>query len=259
MDGLALASLAAAALLYALGLRRVRASGAPFQGSRVAWFYAGIAALLVALGPPMHGLAEETFLAHMAQHLLLVLVAPPMLALGAPITLALRASTPRVRTRVLVPLLRSPAARFLSNPIVGWVLLIGVSFGVHVTPIFDQALRSGVVHGAEHIVWLTAALIYWWPIVGRDPSPHRISFPVRMLSLFLAMPAMSFLALAIYSATVPLAPTYAALNPSNALADQQSAAVLMWLFGNVLLTVAILAVAIAWKHHDTERSAVSTG
>ncbi len=251
MDLVALVSLAVAAAAYGLAFRRVRTSGISFPSTNAVWFSAGIATLLVALGPPMHGWSEETFLAHMAQHLLLVLIAPPLLALGAPITLALRASSPAVRTRVLVPLLRSWVARLLSNPIVGWVLLIGVSFGVHVTPLFDEALRSGVIHGAEHIVWLTAALIYWWPIVGRDPSPHRIAYPVRMLSLFLAMPAMSFLALAIYSAAVPLARTYAGLHPSTALADQQSAAVLMWLLGNVLLTIAILAVAVAWKHHDT--------
>ncbi len=256
MEVLALVSLLVAAAAYGLAFRRVRVAGIPFPSTTAVWFFAGICTLVVALGPPMHEMAEETFLAHMAQHLLLVLVAPPLLALGAPITLALRASSPAVRTRMLVPMLRSRVARLLLNPVVGWVLLVGVSFGVHVTPVFDQALRSEVVHGAEHIVWITAALVYWWPIVGRDPSPHRISYPVRMLSLFLAMPAMSFLALAIYSATTPLAATYAALHPSSALADQQSAAVLMWLLGNVLLTVAILAVAVAWKHHDTDAKAV---
>ena len=101
-----------------------------------------------------------------------------------------------------------------------------------------------------------AALVYWWPIVGRDPSPHPMSFPVRMLSLFLAMPAMSFLALAIYSARSPLYPTYAS-RPApwgpSALADQHGAAVMMWLVGNLAFVVAMLIVAAAWKRDEDIR------
>jgi putative copper resistance protein D len=92
--------------------------------------------------------------------------------------------------------------------------------------------------------------------VGRDPSAHPVSYPVRLLSLFLAMPAMSFLALAIYSATVPLYGEYASLpapwGPS-ALSDQRAGATMMWLAGNLSLVVAMLVVAAAWKREEDAR------
>ena len=105
--------------------------------------------------------------------------------------------------------LRSPVAAFFATPIVGWTLFVGVPVFVHASPLFDVALRSTPWHAVEHGLWMTAALIFWWPIVGVDPNPHPVRWPVRMLSLFLAMPAMSFLALGIYAGDVPLYPTYA--------------------------------------------------
>jgi cytochrome c oxidase assembly factor CtaG len=103
-----------------------------------------------------------------------------------------------------------------------------------------------------------AALIYWWPIVGRDPSPHPVRYPVRLLSLFLAMPAMSFLAVAIYTADAPLYVGYAALPAPwgpEAFASQQNAAVMMWLVGNLGFVAAILIVAAAWKRDEDARQA----
>ena len=182
-------------------------------------------------------------------------MAPPLLALGAPITLALRAGSPAVR-RWIAASLRSPVAAFFANPIVGWTLFVGVPVFVHASPLFDEALRSTPWHALEHGLWLSAALIYWWPIVGVDPNPHPVRWPVRMLSLFLAMPAMSFLALGIYAGDVPLYPTYASLpapwGPA-ALGDQRDAAVMMWLVGNLALVLAILLVAAAWKRDEDAR------
>jgi putative copper resistance protein D len=191
----------------------------------------------------------------MVQHLLLTLLAPPLLALGSPIALALRATRPAT-AKILSRLLRSDLAVVLSNPVVGWTLFVGVGFAIHLTSLFDLALRSTVVHALEHVLWLGAALVYWWPIVGRDPSAHPVSYPVRLLSLFLAMPAMSFLALAIYSARAPLYDGYATLpapwGPS-ALADQRAGATMMWLVGNLALVLSMLIVATAWKRDDDAR------
>ncbi|MGB7806748.1 MAG: cytochrome c oxidase assembly protein, partial [Actinomycetota bacterium] len=229
-------------------------SGA-WPGGRTAAFAAGLATLVAALCSPVDAYADVSFTVHMAQHLLLTLLAPPLLALGAPITLALRAGSPAVRRWVAVSL-RSPVAAFFANPIVGWTLFVGVPVFVHASPLFDEALRSTPWHAVEHGLWLAAALIYWWPIVGVDPDPHPVRWPVRMLSLFLAMPAMSFLALGIYAGDVPLYPTYANLpapwGPA-ALGDQRDAAVMMWLVGNLALVLAILLVAAAWKRDEDAR------
>jgi putative membrane protein len=143
----------------------------------------------------------------------------------------------------------------LGNPVVGWCLFVGVPVAIHASRVFDLALASTGWHAFEHAVWVGAALVYWWPIVGADTTAHPMGYGARLLSLLLAMPAMSFLAVAIYSADAPLYATYAALPPPwgpGAIADQRNAAALMWVVGNLVLVVAMVLVAASWKRHDDE-------
>jgi cytochrome c oxidase assembly factor CtaG len=255
LNPLAIVPIVGAALLYGMGLRRAARAGTPQPRRSAVAFFAGLAVVALALASPIDTYAEVSFSVHIAQHLLLTLLAPPLLALGTPITLALRSTRPPT-ARLLSRLLRSVPAVVLSDPVVGWAVFVGVGFVIHLTPLFDLALRSSGVHALEHALWLAAALVYWWPIVGRDPTAHPMSYPVRLLSLFLAMPAMSFLALAIYSARAPLYDGYATLpapwGPS-ALADQRAGATMMWLVGNLALVLAMLIVATAWKRDEDTR------
>jgi putative copper resistance protein D len=258
-DPVVVLSLTAAAWLYLGGLRRLRSSGRPFPRRWTTAYLAGLGAVALALVSPIDVYADALLWVHMCQHLLLTLVAPPLLALGAPITLALRATSPRTRRRWLVPVLRSRPVAFLANPIVGWVLFAGAPFAIHFSPLFDLALRDDAVHAAEHALWLGTALVYWWPIVGRDPMPHRVSYPARMFSMILTMPATSFAALALYGASTSLYPAYAALPApwgAQALGSQRVAALIMWLVGNLAMVVAMLVVAAAWKR-DEERQSVA--
>ncbi len=254
-DPFVVLALAAAGSAYAAGMIRVRRSrGSMPRGAAVA-FYAGLVAIAAALLSPVDAYADFSFSVHMVQHLILTMVAPPLLALGAPITLALRAAPPRA-ARGVSAFLRGDAASLLARPVVGWLLFVGVTYAVHLSPLFDAALRSNGVHAFEHALWLSVALVYWWPIVGRDPSPHPVSYPVRMLSLFLAMPAMAFLAVAIYSASAPMYASYASLpapwGPA-ALSSQRDAAVTMWLVGSLGFVLALLIEAAAWKRDDDAR------
>jgi putative membrane protein len=255
LNPLAIVPIVAAAWLYGMGLRRAARAGTPHPRRSTVAFFAGLSVVALALASPIDAYAEVSFSVHMAQHLLLTLLAPPLLALGAPIALALRSTRPPT-AKLLSRLLRSVPVVVLSDPVVGWVLFVGVAFVIHLTPLFDLALRSPGVHVLEHSLWLAAAIVYWWPIVGRDPTAHPMGYPVRLLSLFLAMPAMSFLALAIYSAPAPLYDGYASLpapwGPS-ALADQRAGATMMWLVGNLALVLVMLIVATAWKRDEDAR------
>lgn len=255
LDPSAVAVLFALGSAYAAGVVRTRRAGAPWPGARTAAFVGGLALAGAALVSPIEAYAEVSFSVHMVQHLLLTFGAPPLLALGAPVTLALR-SLPSAAARRLSGALGSGPMHLLAMPVVAWAAFVGAPWAVHFSPLFDVALRSSVWHTVEHVIWVVGALALWWPVVGADPTPHPWTHPTRLLALFLAMPAMSFLALAIFAAAAPLYPTYAAApapwGPA-ALASQRDAAVWMWVVGNLGLVLAMLIVAADWKRHDDAR------
>jgi putative membrane protein len=237
---------------YARGVRRVRAAGGAWPRGRSVAFAAGAISVLVALASGIDAYADLWFSVHVVQHLLLTFVAPPLLALSAPVTLALRAM-PRTDGRRLVRFLHSRPIAALTHPIVAWVAFVSVPFAVHFSSYYDLALHDTWVHASEHLLLFSTGLLYWWPIVGVDPAPRALDHPARVLSLVMAMPAQSFLALAIYSSPRTLYPWFLTLqsrSASSALADQSMAAALMWVVGGVLLLFAVLISVVRWKRDD---------
>jgi putative membrane protein len=193
----------------------------------------------------------------MVQHLLLLFAAAPLLALAAPVTQLLRAASPGVRRRLLLPLLHSTLGQAIGHPVVAWVTFTVVAWASHFSPLFDLSLENQAVHTLEHVAFLIAGLLFWWPVVGADPAPRRLTYPVRALYLLLQMPPSSFLGMAIVFAEAPLYPHYATLGSPygiSALSDQQLAGGIMWLTGDVVLIGAILVIVAAWMRHE-ERDA----
>jgi putative copper resistance protein D len=198
------------------------------------------------------------FSVHMAQHLLLALVAAPLIALSAPITLLLRVSTPGVRRRWILPVLHSRILRAISFPVVAWLIFTAVMWGSHFSALFDAALEDPLVHDAEHALFLGSALLFWWPAVALDPAPWRMSHPMRAMYVFMQMPANTFLAVVILGASAPLYAHYASLVRSwgpTALEDQQMAAGIMWLVGDMIFIAAILAILAGWMRAEARDSA----
>lgn len=220
---------------------------------RVWCWYSGLGVLLIALASPIATYDTVLFSAHMVQHLLLALVAAPLLALGAPITLLLRIASPAVRRGVVLPILHSRLLRVVSFPVVTWLLFSGVMWASHFSSLYDAALENEAVHVLEHGLFLGVALLFWWPVVGADPSPWRLPHPARIGYLFLGMPQSSFLGLAIYSAPGVLYPHYATLvrpwGPSP-LADQQLAGGLMWVGGDLMFLIAIILAVWVWMRAE---------
>jgi putative copper resistance protein D len=247
--------IAVAAVGYLTADGRVRSARGrvPRPRARLA-FLTGLGVLLVALTGPLDAAVATSFSAHMVQHLLLTMVAPPLLLLGAPLTLAL-AAWPGAPRRALLGVVRSRPARVVAAPAVAWGLFFGVLWGVHLTGIYDSALRNQAVHAAEHVALLTTALLFWMPIVRADPAPSVLSYPARILYLFVAMPAMAFLGLALVSARHVLYATYAqSEGTARALADQQAAGAIMWAGTMVLIVPALAFVLLDWMRAD-EREA----
>jgi putative copper resistance protein D len=252
--------LLAAALLWRWAVRRVDKAhpGNPVPGSRSMAFYGGLVAIAIALMSGIERYDTVLFSVHMVQHIILTLVAAPLFALSAPITLVLRLSSPGTRRRWILPVLHGRAVRAISFPVVAWLLFAGVMWGTHFSPVFDRALEDPIVHDLEHVAYLATALLFWWPAIGLDPSPWRMNHPVRALYVFLQMPQNTFLAVAVLSASAPLYQHYATVVRSwgpTPLADQQTAGGIMWLVGDVIFLAAILLLLVAWMRHEEQTTA----
>jgi putative membrane protein len=249
--------LLAVAYLWAVRGVATRHPRNPPRAWRTWTFLAGLAAILVALCSPIEAYEGQLFSVHMVQHMLLELVAAPLLLLGAPTTLALRVASPPVR-RWLLQVLHSRAVAVLTFPLLTWVLFAGVNWGWHFSTLYDQALENPPLHYLQHATFLVAALLFWWPVVGADPGRWRLPYPVRLFYLFLAMPQNSFLGVALMSAPAVLYQHYATnlrdWGPT-AIADQNLGGILMWVFGDVAFLIGMGAVVAGWARHEDRRTA----
>ena len=257
-DPFAIAALLLAAVAYLWAVQRVNAEhpGNRQPAYRSWLFCAGLGAIAVALLSPIEAYEGSLFSVHMVQHMLLELVAAPLLLAGAPITLALRVSGPPVRRRLL-SILQSRLMHAVSFPVVAWVLFAAVNWGWHFSVLYDQALENQALHYFQHATFLGAALLFWWPVVGADPSPWRLPHPVRILYLFLAMPQNSFLGVALMSASTVLYPHYATNARSWGLPpldDQALGGVIMWVVGDVVFLAGMMLVVVLWMRHEDRRT-----
>jgi cytochrome c oxidase assembly factor CtaG len=248
---------------WAWATRRVNTAhpGNPVPRWRMWSFVAAMGALAFALLSGIERYDTTLFSVHMVQHLLLTMVAAPLIALAAPITLLLRLAAPDTRRRVLLPVLHSRAVRFLAFPVVAWLAFVAVLWGAHFSPLFDVALENPLAHDLEHALFLGTALLFWWPVAAADPSPTRLGHPGRTLYTFLQMPQNTFLAVIILGATVPLYQHYATLQipwpgwTATALDDQRLAAGIMWVGGDLLFIGAVAALVWGWMRAEEANTA----
>jgi putative membrane protein len=225
---------------------------------RMACFGAGLIAIIVAVDGPPDVLSDVSFSAHMVQHLLLQLAAPPLLLLGGPLSLLLRADPPWLPRRVLSRALRSRPVRVLAHPVTTLGVFTLVLVGSHLSPLFDLTLEYDWVHQLEHMVFLVSALLFWWPAIGLDPAPHQLRYPARLLYMLLDMPVMAYLGVAIANSPRVLYPYYASHLPpwgATALQDQSAAGTLMWIAGTFTMVPVMAVLLLRWLDEDERRQA----
>jgi len=247
-----LLGLAVSAATYGLGLRRLwRARpGAP-AGWRAVAFAAGLATVALALASPLDALSRVRFAAHMAQHMLLIMVAAPLLVLGAP-GLPIMVALPPAWRRRLGRLRRHPAMaagrRLLLRPMVAWALHVGALWAWHLPAPYQAALASDVVHAAEHASFLGTAGLFWWVVLSRD-GRRGLAPGFAVLYLFAAALQGSALGALLTLAPAPLYPLQAAESASwglPPLADQQLAGLIMWVPADLVYLGAAGAVFLRW-------------
>ena len=165
----------AAAALYVIGVRRLHVRGRCWPGGRSAAFLSGLAVVLVATDSGVAGYDRTLFSLHIVQHILLGMVAPLLLVLGAPVTLALQASS-RPSQRRILRVLRSTPVRGLTHPLTAW-LLFGTSIvTLYFTSLYELSLRNGWFHVATHGYFVLAGCLFLAHVVGLDPIPHAMGY-----------------------------------------------------------------------------------
>jgi len=248
-----LMGLAATAWAYARGVQTLwsgdRRRGV--TGWQVASFTTGLLVLFVALVSPLHPISSELLWVHMVQHVLLVLVAAPLIVVGAPLipmTLALPLSWRRMIRRWGRIGWLSSIGRLLTRPIVAWTLSVASLWAWHAPGPYDAAVRNEAIHALEHLSFLATATLFWW--VAFRPGPHRrLSGGSDVLYVFTAGIQSGALGAILTFAGSPLYPAYAhsvarwGLTP---LQDQQLAGLIMWIPAGLVYVVAAGALFVRW-------------
>jgi cytochrome c oxidase assembly factor CtaG len=244
-----LGTVLATGVIYVAGWRALsRRTPQRFGPRRLAAFLGGLGAIVLAVGSPLDALAGRLLQAHMTQHMLLMMVAPPLLWLGAPVAPMLLGVPRRIR-RAVAAGLAAPSMRritsLIAHPAVGWTSFT-VAFWVWHTPrLYELALRSDAWHHVEHACLFTTAVMFWRPVIlawpARSPWPRWTMIPY----LLLADLQNTVLAAILTLSDRVIYPAYAArLGTIAALEDQSVAGVIMWVPGSLVFLVAAVWVAV---------------
>jgi putative copper resistance protein D len=250
--------------LYVLGVRRLRRRGDHWPvGRTVAWL-AGCALILVATSSGVGRYAPAVFSVHMASHMALNMLAPALLVLGGPATLALRALTPAGKDgppgprEWLVALVQSPVTRFLTHPLVAFVLFVGSYYALYFTGLFGAALNEHWAHLAMNSVFILVGYTFYWPVIGIDPAPRRLPHLGRLALLLASMPFHAFFGVILMNThDLVGGEFYRSLAlpwMTNLMADQHLAGGIAWAFGEIPLILVVIALLSQWARSD-ERDA----
>ncbi|AEE44839.1 cytochrome c oxidase assembly protein [Cellulomonas fimi] len=232
--------------------RRARPGRRPWSGLRVAAWVTGTVLVAATVAPPAVSLAHDPR-GHMAQHLVLGMLAPLALVLGAPVALALASVRP-ARARRWAAALRNPAVRPLAHPVAGAVLSVGGLYVLYLTPLYAATLRSPAVHAAVGVHLLVAGTLFTWSVAGPDPSPLRPGLRTRLTVLVLAAAAHAVLAKLLYVHAAALPP-----GGSGSVAEREVAARWMYTGGDVVEVLLAVAVLAGWYRRTRPRRGPSPG
>lgn len=242
------------ALLYGWAVWRLRRRGDDWPIGRTVSWTVGLLLVVGVTGTGVGGYSMALFSVHMLQHMVLSMLAPIPLLMGAPITLALRAlpsgrgrrGAPR---RVLLALLHSRFAQVLSSPVVAVSLFLLSLYGLYFTPVFDWAMSGFVGHTAMLIHFVAVGMLLFWGLLEVDPVPHPMRPPFRIVELFVTAPFHAFFGIAFMTSKDEVAGYFAHPMASwhlGALADQRVGGAIAWAFSEVPTLLVVIVVVVLW-------------
>ena len=257
---LALLTLAAAGL-YAVGVNRLASRGDHWPVGRTVAFAAGILAFVLATQSGLAAYDTTLLSVHMVQHMILSMVVPLLVALSAPVTLALRTLPARPR-RWLLAVLHSRIAKVLTFPPLTLLLYVVSPWALYFSGWYSASLQSAFVHELMHVHLVVVGSLFFWPIVGVDPVPGRVQYPFRMLLVLLTLPFHAFLGVTIMSQTELLGGDwYPNLHrgdlgswlPSPA-DDQHLAGGILWSSGDLIALMVFAVLFAQWVRASMKES-----
>lgn len=240
--------------LYGWGVARLVRRGDKWPVGRTIAFVVGVLTVLLVMCTRLNDYGMVMFSVHMVQHMVISMLSPILILLGAPITLALRALPTAGRGRtgpreLLLKLLHSRYMRIITHPAFTIPLFIASLYGLYFSPLFDTLMQSRAGHIAMMVHFLAVGVVFFWPIMGVDPGPHRPGYLMRMLELFAGMPFHAFFGIALMMASSPMVATYQHPSASlriDALADQTAAGGIAWAFSEIPSVLVLLALLFQW-------------
>ncbi len=260
---LVLLPLVISALIYFWGTRNIWGRAGTARGIRrhhYTSFFGALLALIVAFVSPLDALSEVLFSAHMVQHMILLLIAAPLLVLSE-FPLAFVWALPRYSAQGFgsrwnqSPVL-SRIWQALRSPILAWVLFTVAFWIWHASSLYEAALQSEVIHSLEHITFLTTAMLFWWVLLKPSRQKHR-HYGIAIPYLFTTILQSGILGALMTFSSQPWYPYYSSLVAPwglTPLQDQQLAGLIMWIPGGAVFTLLTIGYFAAWLHALEERS-----
>ncbi len=233
---------------------RLRRQGIRWSWWRTASFAAGALSVFAVTGTWLNGYSMVLFSVHMTQHMVLAMISPMLLLVGAPVTLALRAlprgrgaaGTPRA---LLLEALHSRFARAVSSPLFTVPLFIASLYGVYFTPLFDALMSNPAGHQLMLAHFVVSGLLFFGPIIAADPWPRTVGYPGRILELLVPVPFHAFFGVTIMMASSLVVRTFAeppadwGIDP---VGDQGVAGGIAWSFGELPTVLVLAVVFLSW-------------
>jgi putative copper resistance protein D len=243
-----LAALIAAGYWYLRADWALARRGRRWSGKRTASFMAGLVAIDLALQSPVASLTASYFQAHVFQHLLLMVVAPPLLAMGAPMTLILQTSSRRTKSFCLRVLNSKPFVA-ISHPVPVWFLYYGVMFMFFLTPLLGYAMQHMALMDVINLFFLAGSTLFWWPIVGLDPIPHwSMGYGARLGNLAIGVPVEAFLGVALLNQRHGVAPMYS-------VTSTHAGGAYLWILAELFGVAAMIPIVAQWMRAEDRKAA----